>query len=131
MRPSDIDKKLNDLDKKLNDLFNKYAAAHGSDSASAAYYTDSHVVLIEHGAHGVRISISGQGEDAQNRAVQKDAAPFESDPLWTPARADRKATAEGIMAFIKETKHREDNPPVSKDEAQARILRASGLRIFI
>lgn len=116
-------------EKALLELFNKYADAHGSGAAT--YYTSSHVVLIEQGAHGVRISISGQDEDAQNRAVQKDAAPFEADKLWTPVRADRKATAEGMMAFIKETKHREDNPPVSKDEAQARILRASGLRIFI
>ncbi|HRJ67599.1 MAG TPA: hypothetical protein PLW48_10725 [Alphaproteobacteria bacterium] len=116
-------------EKALLELFNKYAGAYGSDTAT--YYTSSHVVLIEQGAHGVRISISGHDEDVQNRAVQKDAAPFESDPLWTPARADRKATAEGMIAFIKEAKHREDNPAVSKDEAQARILRASGLRIII
>lgn len=116
-------------EKALLELFNKYAGAHGGDTAT--YYTSSHVVLIEQGAHGVRISISGHDEDVQNRTVQKDAAPFESDPLWTPARADRKATAEGMTAFIKEAKHREDNPPVSKDEAQARILRASGLRIII
>ena len=116
-------------DKALLDLFNKYAAAHGSDSASMTYYTESHVVLIERGVHGVRIHISGSDEDRENRSAQKNAAPFEADSLWTPVRSARKATAEGVMAFIADTKRREERPTLIKAEVQDHVQRISNLRI--
>lgn len=116
--------------KNLRQQFNAYADEY-NDGDTQMFYTASHVVLIKRSAQGLRMQISNYDEDLQNPRKPTDTTPFESDPLWTPERKARKATAESLAAFIAQTKKREDHTQKTGSKKQDSDLRLGSIRIVL
>lgn len=116
--------------KILRQQFNAYAS-RDNDSEAQTFYTASHVVLIKRSAQGLHMQISSYDEDLQSPRTPTDTTPFESDPLWTPERKARKATAENLAAFIAQTKKREDHSQKTGSKKQDSDLRLGSIRIVL
>ncbi|MFN7114367.1 MAG: hypothetical protein ACK4PK_08405 [Alphaproteobacteria bacterium] len=121
------------IKRSLRQQFSTYAADlsdYGHDTDM--FYTSSHVVLVQRGGNGTRIKIIGYSEkEPPNPQAQLNSAAFESDPLWTPERTARKATAESLAAFIAKARKDEERAAKTARKTPDSDLRVGHIRISL
>jgi hypothetical protein len=110
--------------KSLRAQFNAYATGSDDGHAGWMFYTNTQVVTIKRGTTPLYMHIKGYDEDLRAPRAQTDTSPFESDPLWTPERTARKATAKNLATFIAQAQKREKTRSKKQDSSpQRRTIR--------